>query len=803
MSKARSTAELERCPENGTNNPRVSPPAGAAESVGKIEPPLEEWVVVWPGGCQRTETPTKDSKITGSLPFGTVFRARATPGDPYLALENKAGFVRGRPTAGGPGPDATFAIRSSVAVSADQYIVTGHGEANLFQRAQGRSPVGALPKGWRLLALERGQEGWFRHQLGWSYLEKGMPSSNATTRPCLSPASVKTKISGAQVSQFYPLSAVAASDGKRQDSKGSQPTTTHQPAVPEHEQNRAPPRPGHRVQAYRGLRIDRKRVDKMVNVKKTKRRDLKAICGTVACLLSADSSAADWHREYLALFASQVGLPDADVKALTPLLSSRIEPEAFLSVLSWKPSSNASVTDPSRARLPLVVLHHSVLRMGYYDARIRILLRSLCRLAGIPTDLFCRYEDVYCSALRSTIQASQDAKERRKQNWKWRWMKIGLFTVGGGAITALTAGAAAPFVGAGLMALGGGTAVAGAGAFLATGAGATLFGTLFGVTAGGMIGYKVDNRIADVKEFEFIALSDSARPDSETGSMSAVLCIGGWHSDAETPRDELQEHWGHQFAPRFAPGKEVYGLLWESAELAAFGNALSDMAKRQVTGYAVGKGLAYTALGSIIAAVAFPLFVVEVAGLIDNAYSVALARADKAALILADAIKNRVQGRRPLTIVACSLGARVVFEALRELARQRDQAATDSIGGGTSSASGDGKKAEEDERSERLEDPKAIIMDVFLMGAPVAADSETWSTVRSCVAGRLVNIYSSADWILRLLVRSNELALSLAGIQEVSGVPGVENVDVSEMVGNHFGYGEAMVRIMERVGFMP
>ena len=138
--------------------------------------------------------------------------------------------------------------------------------------------------------------------------------------------------------------------------------------------------------------------------------------------------------------------------------------------------------------------------------------------------------------------------------------------------------------------------------------------------------------------------------------MSAVLCIGGWHSDAETPRDELQEHWGHQFAPRFAPGKEVYGLLWESAELAAFGNALSDMAKRQVTGYAVGKGLAYTALGSIIAAVAFPLFVVEVAGLIDNAYS-ARWRADKAALILADAIKNRVQGRRPLTIVACSLGA--------------------------------------------------------------------------------------------------------------------------------------------------
>ena len=131
------------------------------------------------------------------------------------------------------------------------------------------------------------------------------------------------------MSQFYPLSAVAASDGKRQDSK-SQPTT-HQSAVPEHEQNRAPPRPGHRVQAIEGWLIEN--VLTRWSMKKTKRRDLKAICGTVACLLSADSSAADWHREYLALSRLR-SVSQTLMSGPYAASGSRIEPEAFLSVLS-------------------------------------------------------------------------------------------------------------------------------------------------------------------------------------------------------------------------------------------------------------------------------------------------------------------------------------------------------------------------------------------------------------------------------------------------------------------------------------
>ena len=76
-----------------------------------------------------------------------------------------------------------------------------------------------------------------------------------------------------------------------------------------------------------------------------------------------------------------------------------------------------------------MVLHHSVLRMGYYDARIRILLRSLCRLAGIPTDLFCRYEDVYAARCDRQSKRPRTPKEA-KAELKWRWMKIGLLQSG-------------------------------------------------------------------------------------------------------------------------------------------------------------------------------------------------------------------------------------------------------------------------------------------------------------------------------------------------------------------------------------
>lgn len=67
---------------------------------------------------------------------------------------------------------------------------------------------------------------------------------------------------------------------------------------------------------------------------------------------------------------------------------------------------------------------------------------------------------------------------------------------------------------------------------------------------------------------------------------------------------------------------------------------------------------------------------------------------------------NRQLGVRPVTLVGYSLGARMIFYALRELAQ---------------------KKA------------YGIVQNVYLMGAPVSAREAEWKQVRATVSGRFVN----------------------------------------------------------------
>jgi pimeloyl-ACP methyl ester carboxylesterase len=53
---------------------------------------------------------------------------------------------------------------------------------------------------------------------------------------------------------------------------------------------------------------------------------------------------------------------------------------------------------------------------------------------------------------------------------------------------------------------------------------------------------------------------------------------------------------------------------------------------------------------------------------IDNPFSVAKSRSEKAGAVLADALINRCQGERPVTLIGYSLGARVIFTCLKTLA---------------------------------------------------------------------------------------------------------------------------------------
>jgi hypothetical protein len=128
---------------------------------------------------------------------------------------------------------------------------------------------------------------------------------------------------------------------------------------------------------------------------------------------------------------------------------------------------------------------------------------------------------------------------------------------------------------------------------------------------------------------------------------------------------------------------------------------------------------------------------------LDNPFSVAVARSDKAGKVLAHALISKVQGERPVTLVGYSLGARVIYSCLLELAEQN---------------------------------AFGLVESVVLMGAPTPSDSSAWRRIRAVVSARVVNVYSTEDFILGFLYRTSK-ALVGAILRRI----GFEDVDAEQV----------------------
>jgi len=153
---------------------------------------------------------------------------------------------------------------------------------------------------------------------------------------------------------------------------------------------------------------------------------------------------------------------------------------------------------------------------------------------------------------------------------------------------------------------------------------------------------------------------------------------------------------------------------------------------------------------------------------VDNPFSVAKNRADKAGLILADALINKAQGERPVTLIGYSLGARLIYSCLMSLAERR---------------------------------AFGLVESAVLIGTPAPSDAADWRAMRSVVAGRLMNVYSENDYILAFLYRTSAIQYGVAGLQEAQDVKGIENINVSEMVSGHLRYQYLVGSILEKIGF--
>lgn len=442
---------------------------------------------------------------------------------------------------------------------------------------------------------------------------------------------------------------------------------------------------------------------------------------------------------------------------------------------------------------PLAILAHGerstilnamlllLLSLESYKAHSRILLLQLASSLHISTNEVTKMEkEVAQSLLTAAEHMSGDASTAAasKANESSRKWKVGLASVGGAALIGITGGLAAPLVAAGIGGLMGGIglgATAAAGYLGALAGSGVLVGGLFGAYGGRMTGRMMDAYAKEVQDFTFVPVrgtvekhrfghgkSEEKRAEEaekERRRLRITIGITGW----------LTEETGVVSPWRvLGEGGEAFALRWELQALIALGNALQNFVSTAAWGYIKKEIIKRTVLAGLWSALMLPIAMLKISKLVDNPFSVAKARADKAGEVLADALISKAQGERPVSLVGYSLGGRVIYSCLLALAERKAFGLIDSV---------------------------------VVMGAPMPSDAADWRTLRSVISGRFVNVFSENDYILAFLYRTSSVQLGIAGTQAVEDVHGVENVDVSDIVNGHLKYQHMVGPILAKIGW--
>jgi hypothetical protein len=395
-----------------------------------------------------------------------------------------------------------------------------------------------------------------------------------------------------------------------------------------------------------------------------------------------------------------------------------------------------------------------------YDARSRTLLERVGTALSVDWQELCRFEKRVTDALEMQEQADKEnwneeehMQARKKAVRNRRLMVMGLCTVGGGLVIGLSAGLLAPVIGAGLAAGFTSIGVAGTSSFFAGTGAAALIGTT-GALTGANIGIKASlRRTGAVKTFEYRPLHNNKR-------VNLIVTVAGWMTgkvdDVRLPFSTVDPVMG-----------DIYSVYWEPEMLQSTGATIQILGTEALT-QTIQQVLGATFLAALMAGISTPIMLTKLAYLVDNPWTVSCARADAAGLILADSLIDRNLGVRPITLVGFSLGARLIFSCLRELAKRG------ALG---------------------------IIQNVYIFGSPVVFKKDEWLRARSVVSGRFVNAYASNDWILGYLFRATGGGIAkVAGLSAVE-TPGIENVDVTALVPGHMSYRVKMPILLRHVGW--
>ncbi|XP_032635433.1 transmembrane and coiled-coil domain-containing protein 4 isoform X1 [Chelonoidis abingdonii] len=476
-----------------------------------------------------------------------------------------------------------------------------------------------------------------------------------------------------------------------------------------------------------------------------------ALCGISLACLFPEKEQSTFKMEFIDGLVKWLELSDAVLPAMTAFTSGLggEGAETFAQIL---------LKDPVLVNNPVIITQDLVsfsLKDGYYDARARVLICHVTWLLRIPLEELEVLEESLLESLKEqeeeeseTAEASRRKKERKRK--LRRYLMIGLATVGGGTVIGLTGGLAAPLVAAGAA-----TIIGSAGAAaLGSTAGIAVMASLFGAAGAGLTGYKMKKRVGAIEEFEFLPLTEGKQLHI-TIAITGWLCTGKYGSFTAPWSSMLQS-------------SEQYCLAWESKYLMELGNALDSLLNGFVNMMAQ-EALKFTVLSGIVTALTWPASLLTVASVIDNPWGVCLNRSAEVGKHLAQILLSRQQGRRPVTLIGFSLGARVIYFCLKEMAQEKDC--------------------------------EGIIEDVVLLGAPVEGDAKYWKTFTKVVSGRIINGYCRGDWLLSFVYRTSSAQLNVAGLQPVSlDDRRMVNMDLSSVVNGHLDYMKQMDTILKAVG---
>ncbi|KAL5038752.1 hypothetical protein RTP6_006015 [Batrachochytrium dendrobatidis] len=569
-------------------------------------------------------------------------------------------------------------------------------------------------------------------------------------------------------------------------------------------------------------------------------------------------------------------------------------------------SQSVSSNDNSPSDVRYTILSHLFILSiadGRYDARARCILRKIAHDMEIPMLDLAKLENVIADQLRiyedhEVVKPDEEVVDQRnKVDGRNRWLLAGIATLAGGAVIGVTAGLAAPFIGAGIgaaLTTFGITGATGLSTFMASTGGLAIITAGGVLSGGGMSGVKMMRRTRGIEEFEFLGLEDalniinknreqrkadrrkrrghesrvkpgekqpqesdaaakdgasvtssskesplmsssklpsiSTRPgsfsfgdarlannpkadvlweissvadshvgeDTQTKRALNVDEISTGDQDVNTGNDEPAQMgivnqkgnksrqtnvlitvagWisngadDHTFPfSTLEPGHngDQYTLIWETKALQELGSALRILLS-EVTSFILQQGIQATLLPVLMAGLTGPLWMIKLTYLVDNPWGNALTKAEKAGRVLADTLMGQVQGNRPVTLVGFSLGARVIYFCLLELAAHGAH---------------------------------GIIEDVYMFGTPVIGSRKAWEKISSIVAGKVVNGYTQNDMLLGVLYRASLAAWSeVAGLRPVNDVPGIENMDLSDTVKGHLDYRSQLPIILKSCGF--